>query len=348
VNLIVGKNSVGKTCLLEAVRLYAAKAQPFHIFLLFLDRGTASPYQSKTGITINNFMSLFYGRRVHAKQSSIEIGRLGCENNKVSLQRIYCIDDIKNPSQVKVVSLNTSIASQPLRYGMKINHGGNFERIYQLPCKTTVAESELSGSFYLINNYFFIPSSGIYQSLISDLWDDMITDGRDPEVMAILKSIDKNIERLNMVANSEPDNIKKETDKSHERIAVVKTKQFEKPVPLNDLGEGLMRVFGMAMAAIKASDGFLLIDEFEIGLHHGIQMEMWRFIFSVAKESNIQVFATTHSWDCVEAFQKAAAEDQNEEAMLIRLARRKNGQIHAISYNEEELSIATEQYIEVR
>jgi hypothetical protein len=50
----------------------------------------------------------------------------------------------------------------------------------------------------------------------------------------------------------------------------------------------------------------------------------------------------------VKAFQQAAAEDQNEEAMLIRLAKGKNGQIRAVPYDEEELSIATEQNIEVR
>jgi AAA15 family ATPase/GTPase len=132
------------------------------------------------------------------------------------------------------------------------------------------------------------------------------------------------------------------------RYSVVKTGRFDEPLPLANLGDGIQRVFAIALAMSTASDGYLLIDEIETGLHYSVHTNIWRAVFRLAKEWNVQVFATTHSLDCVKAFQQAAAEDQNEEAMLIRLARRKNGQIRAVPYDEEELSIATEQNIEVR
>ena len=92
-----------------------------------------------------------------------------------------------------------------------------------------------------------------------------------------------------------------------------------------------------------------MIDEFESGLHHGVQLELWRITFKLAKKLNIQVFATTHSWDCVEAFQEAAAEDQNEGAMLIRLQQKRSGEgIEAVLYDEELLAKATRQQVEVR
>ena len=61
----------------------------------------------------------------------------------------------------------------------------------------------------------------------------------------------------------------------------------------------------------------------------------------------IQIFATTHSWDCLEAFQKAAVEDENEEGLLIRL-QRKGDEIMPTLFDEQRLSIVTREQIEVR
>jgi len=101
---------------------------------------------------------------------------------------------------------------------------------------------------------------------------------------------------------------------------------------------------------LKAKDGYLLIDEFENGLHHSAQTRIWKFIFVLAKKLNAQVFATTHSWDCVEAFQEAAAEnEEDKDAMLIRLQRKKDGTtIKAVGYDKREMDIVTRQGIEVR
>ena len=54
------------------------------------------------------------------------------------------------------------------------------------------------------------------------------------------------------------------------------------------------------------------------GLHYSVQPDVWRMIFQLSKKLNVQVFATTHSKDTVHAFQKAAAESE-EEAMQIKL-----------------------------
>lgn len=60
----------------------------------------------------------------------------------------------------------------------------------------------------------------------------------------------------------------------------------------------------------------------------------------------VQVLATTHSWDCIEAFQIAAAESP-EEGALVRL-QTKRDDIVATVFNERELAIVTREQIEVR
>jgi hypothetical protein len=67
----------------------------------------------------------------------------------------------------------------------------------------------------------------------------------------------------------------------------------------------------------------------------------------VARRLNIQVFATTHSWDCIEGFQKAAQEDNRNEGLLIRLES-KRGEIVATLFDERKLELAAREQIEVR
>ena len=77
-----------------------------------------------------------------------------------------------------------------------------------------------------------------------------------------------------------------------------------------------------------------------------VQLDVWRAIFRLAKTLDVQVFATSHSWDAIEAFQKAAAETP-EQGVLIRLTR-KGDNIVSTLFREDELAVATRDGIEVR
>lgn len=111
-------------------------------------------------------------------------------------------------------------------------------------------------------------------------------------------------------------------------------------------GDGVNRLFGIILSLCNAKNGILLIDEFENGLHHSIQLSIWKIIFRLANDLNVQVFATSHSHDCVRAFQ-AAATDSPQEGALIRLTR-KGDKVLPTLFKERELEIATQNEIEVR
>ena len=96
-----------------------------------------------------------------------------------------------------------------------------------------------------------------------------------------------------------------------------------------------------------ARAGFLLIDEAENGIHHTIQRDFWRMVLLTAQENNVQVFATTHSWDCVAGFAQAAVAAEGVEGALVRLDSDGEG-IRAVEYSERQLRVAAEQGIEVR
>ena len=130
------------------------------------------------------------------------------------------------------------------------------------------------------------------------------------------------------------------------RTAIVRSSQFDSPVPLRTFGDGVNRLFGIVLSLCNAKNGVLLVDEFENGLHHSVQASIWSTIFRLASDLNVQVFATSHSEDCVHAFQQAAAESP-EDGVLVRLTRR-GDQVFPTEFDEDELAIATRNDIEVR
>lgn len=134
---------------------------------------------------------------------------------------------------------------------------------------------------------------------------------------------------------------------SKQRIPVVHIEGIDEKVPLESFGEGMNRLLGLALALVNSSNGILLIDEIETGFHYSILPDVWKLIFKMAKDLNVQVFATTHSKDCIEAFTQAAIDDEESDGMLIRLEN-KDGKIRAVNFNEDELETVERRNIEVR
>ncbi len=173
---------------------------------------------------------------------------------------------------------------------------------------------------------------------MSFYWDDVALSPLEQEVLNALKLIAPEIESLNFIGSGI--SINKRTPK-------VRLSGSTNPIPLRSLGEGMNRMLGIALALVNAKDGMLLIDEVDTGLHYSVLAEMWKLIFEVAHRLNVQVFATSHSWDCIQAFQEAAAENKEAEGVLVRLEQRKDG-IGAVTFDEDELAIVTREQIEVR
>ncbi len=118
-------------------------------------------------------------------------------------------------------------------------------------------------------------------------------------------------------------------------------------MPLKSFGDGATRLFGTAFALTRCREGLLLIDEAENGLHYKVHENFWRLVLRAAREGDIQVLATTHSWDCIVGFARAATECERTDGILVRLDRTDRG-CRAVVYSEDELTVAAEQRIEVR
>ena len=116
-------------------------------------------------------------------------------------------------------------------------------------------------------------------------------------------------------------------------------------VHLSSMGDGLNRVLTIILSLLNCKNGVLLLDEFETGLHYSVQKQLWDIIFLLAEELNVQVFVTSHSFDCLKAFAEA---NVSEQGMLIRLEQRSAG-IEPVCYTEnKDIMFAAENDIELR
>ena len=179
---------------------------------------------------------------------------------------------------------------------------------------------------------------------LARLWDRItLTDDEDRVIRAVNLAMDEAAERVAVVGDSGGQS----GQGSNGRRVVVRIEDQSRPVPLKSLGDGAVRLLGVALALANSRDGFLLIDEAENGIHHAVQRDFWRMVLKTARDNNVQVLATTHGWDCVRGFAQAATELAAVEGILVRLERRAD-RVRAIEYTEDELAVAARDGIEVR
>ncbi len=114
------------------------------------------------------------------------------------------------------------------------------------------------------------------------------------------------------------------------------------------MGDGIYRILALIITLVNCENGVLLIDEIDAGLHYSALSKLWKLVIETARKLNVQVFATTHSWDALSAFHKSMSEAEALELGTVFRLERQHDQIKYVSYTGEELAVAVEHDIEMR
>jgi len=349
VNLVVGKNNVGKSCLLEALQIYAHRGAPETIQNILMSRDESDGMDERTtemDAYVGAIKYLFYERKVFVKYPSVDtfkIGPVGDANSQLAVNTQWYEEKVDSESKRKLW--------EPVRGQLPLIKGvDNF-----LPGVSVTFGKEPVISVPLsrfLNRRFFrysplrrvegitcilVPANGLDENILAELWDNVTLKPGEEDVLRGMHIIELDVEKINLIGQ----------ERKSARIPIAKVRNVPEPIPLRSLGEGMTRLFGIVLALVNARDGLLLVDEVDSGLHYTVHPALWRLVFQIAAQLNVQVFATTHSWDCIEGFQQAAQEMEGAGGMLIRLERRQ-GHIVPILFDTSRLSIATRQEIEVR
>lgn len=345
VNLIVGRNNVGKSAFLEAVYIYVAEADPKIFFDLRLSRqedwDSDSRSQGETKkLFLTSFRHFFKGHKIPLPNESGF--KLAISKNVTPLhvktaayvpedagkgffsipRRFIDIEDIEDiDSEVEICVVTVQGNNTHLLFTGDGSYGINKKLLFGIKRANAIQ---------------LVSTQGISDRNAAQLWDAINLTDFANVVIDGLKLIEARLLGLAFV----------ESETCEERIPLVKLQGLQEPISLKSLGDGVTRVFHIMLALVNAKDGILLIDEFENGLHWTVQESVWRVLFQMAARLNVQVFCTTHSRDCIMAFD-TVWQDFAQEGAFFRLYAH-DSEIRVREYDLETLSDSLETDVEVR
>ena len=317
VTLLAGKNSIGKTTVLDAVGIYAARGRYTALSNLVWGREEMLVGVDEDGdsMLLPDWRALFYNRDA-SQGVCIAIGpgtggQLIIKPSSSSGAQTNMFDP--NLEDIHVQALQVEYggngetppwtiafnAQPPYRVSRTTRARAMWppqHRLFGEGEPPPAIECEFLGPGLLDNND------------LARLWDGVaLTDDEERAVSALQLVFDADVERVAVVGD----------DMAYPgrpgRRAVVRLRGQNRPVPLRSLGDGALRLFGVALALANSRGGFLLIDEAENGIHYSLQRRFWNMILRTAHGNNVQVFATTHSSDCIRGFAQAATEFEDAE-----------------------------------
>lgn len=334
VNLIAGKNNVGKTSLLEAIFIFINPTNPESLLQVNSNRGIAKGGRFKE---IEEMRVFFFNQDIN---SSIELQGSGDNKVKRTLKIHFA-----EPEQFQIIRRSLSNnKNAPIR-------DNELHTLDVSPYEALVLdyqdEKTKKLSSYISNNILSAQSRGknfplgIYLTTSThspqedtQRFSNLERVGRQDEVLTTLRLLEPRLQRLTLlVVDREP--------------IIYGDIGMSELVPLPLMGEGIGRLFSIILAIANAKGGTLLIDEIENGLHYSVLTDVWKAIADAARRAEAQIFATTHSLECIKAAHEAFEASDKYDFRYHRLERI-NDDIRAVTYDQETLATSDEMNLEMR
>ena len=352
INLLVGTNNSGKTSVLEAIYLLSSVGDPTALWQLLWRRGERlppmisatgdrPPRRSPVELDVSH---LFTGHEVQPGSSI----RISAKNQSPPREIEYAIAELSPRDQAEILGpddesglisrLVLAVSGNPKPAVGIIpltRAGGLFSDALDLPARRARQRASDASPAYFITTDSF---SG--DELVS-MWNKIALSPTEGLVLKALQFLDPDIERIAAQATSAP-----YYPTQARGGFIIKRTGWEHPVPIGSMGDGMWRMLAMAIAITQCKGGVLLVDEIDTGLHYSVMSQMWSLIHNAAKELDVQVFATTHSYDCVYSLAQICSSVDIQKSVTVQ--RIEPGKRRSVPYDEDEITVAASRDIEVR
>jgi AAA15 family ATPase/GTPase len=322
INLLVGVNNSGKTSVLEALSIYcdpldlrvwlsvarkreeffsSSRTPPLEALKWLFDKDT-----SQTGTIIISGNGKFVSEEMKAVYEEIEEIVLA----KVTQRMFFMNDQIgeddvsEDEDDIKVrkgLQLKIEIHDFRAKYPDIHEDYQLWENDSSWAKKTTQREHKLPVSMVT-------PTS--HRSYIGQI--RLLSQARfydfKSEVLDLFNQMDQNITAVEILLPPASTSSNVNIYIQHKKLGLV---------PLSSFGDGVRRLLHIALKLASVKGGVLLIDEIESTIHTEALQNSFQWLAKWSKEMNVQIFATTHSLEAVDAL--LAVNETASDLVLYRL-----------------------------
>ena len=263
VNLIGGKNNVGKTAFMEAVFINGISDNIEHLIF--------SLYEI---FFIRNYLE-------YVTEDTPTVSKV--------------LDNIKNYSSI------SNIRSVEFKAELK-----NIKKSYRFfnERKEKGEFSEDPEDYDDVSNIQFIDNYGYTNYQLNKVYTSVQLKNKEEFLNNYIKQFDSDIKFFKII-NEKPK-------------CQVKNKEY---MDLSEFGDGLKDYISIICSLYACENSYLFIDEIDNGIHYTQLDKLWEIILTISKEQNVQVFATTHSKECIESFNKIQKKLQDNENYYFEMYR---------------------------
>lgn len=335
VNLLVGRNNVGKTSLLEVAELAQSSAPLTTLRSIALRRRElggrhyeASQAYYQDLIELNH---VFPDHRVELN-TTIKIATdavaplvLSVEPNPDTQAELEGIETFGEPS---MLLLNARQGSDVIERAVISDVGTLLE-----PRRLRPPRARHSGAV-------FISPDSMSPATLIGLYNEVIRSASEDVLVRALNLLDETVTGVFFLASDRSGAI----DGS---AGILIGRNGSERHPIGSFGDGMRRLLALAMAMVNTKSGVLLVDEIDTGLHYSVMPDLWKLVLGVAQKLNIQVFATTHSLDCVRGLH-LALDDHSESAAEVAIHKIDARLSKAVTFSGDRLLNALRADLELR
>ncbi len=315
VNLIAGKNNVGKTSVLESLYLLFANTDQFSDFpSAFRSNQEIAKRQPSEQEKRDNFAS-FWKWLPYQKENVLQI-EIEATNKP---DGIFAV----NPDEA-----STTLPVNNLVFHYQKDDQQNITRNASIGISSAASLGSAWPRMSLCSTHQTQPTED------ADLLNSLVLKKKRKTLIEALKVIDPRLEDLQYLKiGSEP--------------LVYVDVGLKELISLTQLGQGFTRLFRFYSEMLVEDAKIILIDEIENGIHHSALIDVWKGIAEIAEKEDLQIFATTHSWECIEAAHEVFQTRKRYDFALHRLQMVK-GNIQVVTHDQKMIEVAAETELEIR
>ncbi len=337
INILVGDNNCGKTSVLEAIEILSAPDDFSNIIIVSRQRDRYHFFATRYSQTyFDSFINIFNREQeelnveLYAKNDNEKIG-ISLSGNIVS--KLLDANDISKLS-------NRALRADAVDEEVK-TFVGHFESV-GMNCESQYVE---------FNRYTSVTRSfrnrKVFDVKFLSTIDHIIQDN----VSAIIRNKELNEQVIELLRKSFDENIvdlRIIEDEDRRRFVAIDHRILGY-MPLSTYGEGIRKVIALMGAVASVKNGILLVDEIETAIHPSAMDDVFKALFNVCKEKNVQLFVTTHNIEALEKMLKYNKnENEAEDIKVITLKKKYNETVVRVLDSKTALKLKEDMGLELR